>query len=771
MRFTAGWLASLALLLTACGGDPAPSAPSNPNAVYPRFDPTASDLPFNNDLVFAGTTDGTADVGTPSDPVREALNQLDGFSTSAYFDVMLSGALAPDSAQAGQSVRLIELETGTADPLPLASVTGVRGAAVFDVRVVSLDGAASNAVRLRPTAPLKPRTKYLVALTDDLRDPAGNRLGRSASYQAVRNSATAIAPALLPVRQAVQAWEALAAGVIAAGSGGTLSPAQAQEKLLLTYTFTTTDTLGPLRAMGSPRGTIAQMQIDAGTLPATAVANAQALEVASLLPSPKERPLGVSALTGIDFNAFSSSLAANVGKLYTGYLQLPYYLTAADAPGLAFGEFLARPWRPDETLAGSLTTPVPADADGSRNVTWRYPFARLTGNESVPLQVTLPENNWVPGYAGAANCSQIYTATGYPTVIYVHGITSDRTSVLALAHTLASRCIATVAIDLPLHGVPANSAFVNALNTQRSASIPFAALYGASAPRERHFEVAGAPGAPAPMNFAAPGTNDGSGAQFINLPHLTVTRDHSRQAVMDLLNLNASLGGLNTAVRAFASAPPGIDLNRIYVVGVSLGGILSSVFTTVNQSALANDLGFGLPSPLRPIRGLVASVAGSQVSQILARSATFAPVINSGLSSFGVLSGTSDYERFFYTAQAAVDSADPVNFMGTLATQGVPVLVQQVNGDLVVPNGASEAPLAGTSALASLLGATRLGVGSTVLGRGYVRHTAGGHVSLLRPEGGAPQVTAEMQTQVVTFVLNNGTVSVGGSAPGNIEPP
>ncbi len=770
MRFTAGWLALLALLLTACGGDPAPSTP-NPNAVYPRFDPTAGDLPFNNDLVFAGSTDGTAHVGAPSDPVRAALNQLDGFSTSAYFDVMLSGSVAPATAQAGQSVRLIELETGTADPLPMTSVTGVRGVASFDVQVVSLDGASGNAVRLRPTQPLKPRTKYLVALTDDLRDLAGARMGRSASYQAVRNSATAIAPALLPVRQAVQAWEALAAGVIAAGSGGTLSPAQAQEKLLLTYTFTTTDTLGPLRAMGSPRGTIAQRQIDAGELQATAVNNAQSLEASNLLPSPKARPLGINELTGIDFNLFSASLAANVGKLYTGFLELPYYLTAADAPGLAFGEFLARPWKPDEILAGALVSPVPADADGSRNVTWRYPFARRTGNELVPLQLTLPQNNWVPGYAGAANCGQIYTATGYPTVIYVHGITSDRTSVVALAHTLASRCIATVAIDLPLHGVPANSAFVSTLNTQRSGSIPFAALYGANVPRERHFEVAGAPGAPAPMNFVTPGTNDGSGAQFINLPYLTVTRDHSRQAVMDLLNLNASLGSLNTAVQGFASAPPGLDLNRVYVVGVSLGGILSSVFTTVNQSAIANDTVFGLPSPLPPIRGLVASVAGSQVSQILARSATFAPVINNGLSTFGVLPGTSHYERFFYTAQAAVDSADPVNFMGTLASQGVPVLVQQVNGDLVVPNGAPEAPLAGTSAMARLLGATRLGVGATALGRGYVRHTAGGHVSLLRPEGGAPQVTAEMQTQVVTFVLNNGTVSVGGAAPGNIEPP
>jgi len=94
-----------------------------------------------------------------------------------------------------------------------------------------------------------------------------------------------------------------------------------------------------------------------------------------------------------------------------------------------------------------------------------------------------------------------------------------------------------------------------------------------------------------------------------------------------------------------------------------------------------------------------------------------------------------------------------------------------VANDAVIPNNAASAPLAGTEAMASLLGTTQLGLGSTGLGRGFVKFTAGGHASLLRPEGGAPQVTAEMQAQVVTFVLNDGTVGVGSQAPGDIELP
>lgn len=772
--FLLSTLALSSIALQGCGGSDTEKAPppSGPDAyvvgTHPRFDPVISDLPFNTDLIFAAaaTSDGTANLGAPTDPVRATMNQLDGFSTSAFFDIQLSGSLNPATALASQTVFLIEL-SATGDALDPANISGITGLANYDVQVVSLDGGSNNTIRIRPTKPLKAKTKYLVVLTNDLRDSGGAPLTRSWTYNALRDPAYTTLEALVPVRNAIVGWETLGSGFLAAASGGALSVAAAKEKLVLTYTFTTTDPVSPLIAMASPRAAIAGLQIAAGASPSTAVANVQQLESFGLLPTPKARSLGIAGVTGVDFSAFSSQLVANVGKLYTGYIKLPYYQTAAT--GLPFGEYLTRNWKPDLTLAGALGRTIPTDVDGSYNVTYRYPFAAKTGDESVPLQVTMPQDNWVPGYAGAANCGQIYAATGYPTVIYVHGITSDRASVVALGHTLASRCVATIAIDLPVHGIPANSAFVNVLNVEKSAVIPFATLYGDNAPHERHFNVAGSGGAPAPMNFETPGASDGSGAQFINLGFLTNTRDNNRQAVMDLLNLNASLASVNTEMLKTVST--GLDLNRVYVVGVSLGGILGSVFTTVNQLAIANDAQLGLASNLNPIRGLITSAAGTQVAQILVNSATFAPVINGGLGASGVMVGTTNYERFLYAAQSAMDAGDPVNYMETLAQLGVPVLVQQINNDLVIPNNAAGAPLAGTQAMASLLNTTQLGLGSTQLGRGYVKHTAGGHASLLRPEGDAPQVTAELQTQVVTFVLNSGGVTVGGGAPGNIELP
>jgi pimeloyl-ACP methyl ester carboxylesterase len=764
----------LPALLSGCGGGgkddkaPAPvAAESFVAGTHPRFDPVISDLPFNTDLIFAkaATTDGTADVGAPSDTVRATLNGLDGFSTSAFFDVMVEGSVDAASVLPMKTVFLLELNTGGKDALNPANIVGITGAASFDTRVVSLDGGTNNAIRIRPILPLKSKAKYLVFLTNDIKDKNGKPLTRSWTYNALHDTSYAIFDSLVPVRNAIAGWETLASSFLVATTG--VAPAAAVDKLVLTYTFTTTDPQAPLVAMAAPRAALAASQIAAGVPAATAVAGVSALEASGLLPTPRQRPLKVAPATGVDMGVLSNGvLAGNIGKLYTGYIKLPYYLTT---PGnLPFGVFLTRAWIPDLTLAAALDVTVPADVDKSYNLTYRFPFAAKTADESVPLQVSLPEPGWVPGYAGSANCGQIYAASGYPVVIYVHGITSDRTSGLALAHTLASRCIATVAIDLPLHGVAANNAFVNVLNVEKSQLIPFAALYGADAPHERHFNVAGPGGAPAPMNFEAPTTNDGSGAQFTNLGYLLNTRDNNREGVIDLLNLNASLKGLD----ADFVQPQGAKLNldNVNVVGHSLGGILGTVFTAVNQTAIANEAKLGLTSNLNPIRSVVASVAGSQVAQVLVNSATFAPVINAGLGKAGVNPGTSNYEKFMYAAQSAVDSGDPVNFSQLLATLNVPVLLQQVKGDQVIPNSADSAPLAGTSAMARLLGTSWLGLGETQLGKGYVKLNAGDHGSLLRPAAGTPQVTAEMQTQVVTFILNAGKVAVGAAAPQNIDP-
>jgi Bacterial virulence factor lipase N-terminal len=776
-------LITFSLALTSCGGsdteesETPPSAASFQPGTYPRFDPVVTDLPFNTDLIFAkaAATDGTADVGAATDPVRAALNQLDGFSISAYFDILISGSVDPATVT-NASVFLLQLNTGTADALNPANIVANNpfvGPATYSVTTASLDGGTNNVIRIRPTLPLKAKAKYLVFVTNDVKDAAGRPLTASWSYNALRDATYAQGNqgSLAPVRNAILGWESLAGGFLAAVSNGALTTTTAKQKLVLSYTFTTTDPQTPLIAMASPRAAVAASQIALQVPSQTAITNATNLDLAGALPSPKARSVGIAAATGVDINLLTANaLAANVSKLYTGYIQLPYYLTA---PGdLPFGEFLKRSWMPDTTLASLMGVTLPADVGGSYNLTYRFPFAKRTSIESVPLQVTMPQDATVPAFpiAPTATCGQLFGASGYPVVIYVHGITSDRASVLSLAHTLSSRCVATVAIDLPVHGIAANSPFVNALNVERNG---ISALYGADAPHERHFNIAGASGAPAAMNFTNPTANDGSGAQFVNLAYFGNNRDNLRQGVVDLLNLNASLMNIDTALKTFL--PVGIDRTKVYVVGMSLGGIISTNFVTSNQLAIGAEVQLGMTPVLNPVRGMVLSASGTQVSQIMLNSATFGPSIKAGLAAAGVNEGTSNYERFIYAIQSTLDSGDPVSFSQTLAnlpdSLKMPLLLQQVRNDLVIPNSAASAPLTGTEAMARLMGMTQLVPGTTQLGRGHVKMNAGAHTSLLRPDIAAPQITPEFQTQVVSFVLNAGNVSVGAYAPTNVEVP
>lgn len=197
----------LTSLVAGCGGNSSGSTPApTPTETFkagthPRFDPVTSDIPFNTDLIFAAAaqSDGTANVGAATDPVRQVLNALDGFSISAPFDILLSDSINPATAIANQSVFLVALETGTKEPLDLANVTGVRGIAPIDVQVISLDGGSHNAIRIIPTKPLLPKTKYLVFLTNDLHDHQGKALTPSWTYNALRDNSFVVLDALKPV--------------------------------------------------------------------------------------------------------------------------------------------------------------------------------------------------------------------------------------------------------------------------------------------------------------------------------------------------------------------------------------------------------------------------------------------------------------------------------------------------------------------------------------------------------------------------------------------
>ncbi len=763
--------AAVAMALAACGGGSDSfedqTAGGTPAGTYPKFNPVTSDLPLNTDLVFAAaaTSDGTANVGVATNPVESAINVLDGFSTNAYFDIAFDGGsidpasvCALGTCEGVPNVFVMALDTsgGDGDALNPANVIGIQGAAAVSTSVVSLDGGTDNVLRIAPLQPLDAKTKYLVFVTNSVLDANGDPIKASSSYNILGENEPALSASLQAARGAVQGWETLASLVLLGGpSEDPLAVQAAKDSIAISYTFTTTDPIAPLVGMAAPRAALAGLGVPSE--------NVNGLQAGGLLSTPEASDLvGVPAATGQDIGALTG-LAVDVATLYTGYIQLPYYLTTPETTASA--SYTQDSWVPDATLAANLGMSVPADVDGSTNVTYRYPFATQQSLETVPLQVTLPD----PAYevATGVTCSDANPG-GLPVVIYVHGITSDRSSVVALAHSLAGACLATVAIDLPLHGVTNNTESpLYGLNVENPAGLgaAFAGL-GDDAPRERHF------------NDAA-----GSGGQFINLQVLQNTRDNLRQSVMDLLNLNASLDAISANLEAQMLS--GLDTTNVKVVGVSLGGVVGTVYATVNQLAYGADSAAMFASNLHPLNGVVSSSAGGQLTQVLANSLALGPTVNGGLAQAGVNQGTSDYEKFLYAAQSTIDSGDPVNFASTLSALGVPVMVQQIVGggdasglgdtkvytaDKVIPNSVEGAPLAGTTPLAALAGASLPGSAPGAASANLLINLAiGHHASLLRPSedgvtvatNGETLATGELQTEVVTFVLDSANIAVG----------
>lgn len=385
--------------------------------------------------------------------------------------------------------------------------------------------------------------------------------------------------------------------------------------------------------------------------------------------------------------------------LYAGTVQVPYYLTAAahandTAP-------LGTWWQAANPLGGA------------NHLTFANPLPVATSTETIPLLASIPKG---PKPEGGR----------WPVVIYQHGITSNRGTLVAIADSLAAAGFAAVAIDLPLHGV-------TGAETNGTAAFRMAGS-------ERTFDldlVNNTTGAPGPD-----GLIDSSGTHFINLSSLLTTRDNGRQAVADLFVLTKALETMD-----YDGGGADFDTAKACFVGHSLGGMVGGTFLALEPGVNAGVLG----------------MPGGAVAKLLDGSASFGPRIAAGLGAKGVAKGTADYESFMGAFQTVVDATDPVNY--TAATgAGRGILLFEVLGDLVVPNnvfadapdGTVPSPTAGTDPLAMYLGLTPVDASTAGTDlQAWVRFTAGDHSSLLSPAANAT-VTTVMQTAMASFLASDG---------------
>lgn len=644
------------------------------------FDPASGDptkVPIPTNLFLSGTTDLTmnipvADPTDFSDPLV-AINALDGFSTVAPWSTNFSVDVAPASV-GPDSVKVYEVTLSG----PGGAVVAVNGELAFGQDYVA--AANGSSVAIVPTKPLKQLTSYMAVITNGIEDDDGNAATPSQTYFISKRTSPLIdedgnstdpllpnetAQALEPLRQLTNYQEAAAA-----------SQGVDPETIVLSWTLTTQSITPVLTAVKSITG-------------------------------PGESTLAPTGMNTAAVGGFG------MADIYIGTMTSPYYLTAPSAqnPVAPLNEF----WK---AAPGGYVPPF--DALGldptSTNLTLANPIPVATGMQNLPVLMTVPNE-----YSG-----QTKPEAGWPIMIFQHGITRNRTDMLAVADTMASIGYAVVAIDLPLHGV-----------TETDGSNPFYIEGTPFGPvsNERTFDldlIDNATGAPGPD-----GVVDASAAHYINLSNLLVSRDNIRQGVADLFTLTETIPLMDID----GDAAGDFNEANITYTGLSLGSI-----TGINYLAFDPN-----------VQSAVLSAPGGGIASMLIGSPTFGPRIIGGLEAAGVVQGTTEFNLFVLATQTAIDAADPIN-LGANASLLNNVLVHEILGDQVITNTVPGAPLSGTEPLIAAMGLTSYSESAFNPDGidGAVRFTAGEHGSILSPAS-SPEATAEMQQQMAAFHLSGGT--------------
>lgn len=628
---------------------PEPTLPSEPDTTTqgPIFDPSNGLLPTTNDLLFAGSVDGTLNIpNAGANPLLDMVNKLDGFSTSSPLTASFGAPIQTTSLSIGENVRVFEV---TKDASGLITVVGDElGASDL---YVTTTAANSDTLVIQPLKPLKENTSYMVVLTTGIQVLAGTPeaaqgAAPSATYKLAKATVDYPSDSALA---ALNGLRAIASNTEAMAKSK--DEALVSDNIALSWSFTTQSVSNTLKLL--------QSTVEAG-------------EIGDVTPM--------------------GSSPRGAANLAVTTLDIPYYLEkpTTDNPTAAVTGY----WK---------------GVDGS-DLTRFNPSPVLNETLTIPVVVSIPAVGEMP-------------ASGWPVVIYQHGITRNRTDVLAVADSLAAVGFAVVSIDLPLHGITEQSP--ESIQPFKSDNEFTFGIDYVTQDEDGNVTAQG-----------ADGVEDSSGSSFLNLSNLLASRDNIRQGALNLMVLRKTLEA-SPSLNGVA-----IDGSRVGFVGHSLGGMVGSVFLGAET----------MPT----VSSIVA--AGGGIPRLLDASASYGDTVRGGLAAQGVTG--ADYQSFLTVAQWILDAADPINYAQTAADTH-PIHMIEMIGDTVVPNSAGlTGPLSGTEPLAALMGLQSVSQTATdgAFGiDGIVRFTEGTHGSILDPSVSLA-ATTEIQSQIAAYQLTFGTV-------------
>ncbi|WP_068545101.1 VolA/Pla-1 family phospholipase [Thalassotalea crassostreae] len=729
------------------------------------FDPSNGLLSYPNDLLFSPTTANTADftlnlpVDDPtdlSDPLVAA-NALDGWSTNQPFVIGFDFAdgvsLDPSAVYNSNAVSVYEVVMGAnledpdcAEINPSLVCKTVRQLNITEDYFIQ---ALGDDLAFVPLKPLKPKTTYIVALTDRLEDTNGNQIYPSTTYDLMQNDINA-SPLADPAQRGLQA-------IINSYENVAEEFGIQRESIIYTMAMTTQSTTDVLDVA---KKLIVSDLADPSTAPYTGV-----------------QYIGQSAADLLGFEIVDETdprVIYTAAKVHVGSVNNVRYYSAVPTEANPAAP-VNTPWKANcdsgAMLAGADPAMIPEGPisandgfcmafglrdigiDTDRNLTKFNPIPALVERQNLDVLMTTPDINEVNKIRGKQGMPLLEVPeNGWPVVMYQHGITRSKEDMLAITGALSMAGFATAAIDHPLHGSRG---------------------YG-------------------PMNAVV------DPVAYLNLGSLLTGLSNMRQSITDTLAFRMAL---NTVM----GVDEGINGNEVYYTGQSLGSITGVAFLAMTNTTVGDSIP-GVPAiaidPKFKVDAATLSVPGGGIGNFLMESPSFGPLIKGLLAAsgsedfrnFAVASGFGDdytaawvafeeagmasafdgsFALFTFATQSILDSADPINFAGTVQSNGSNILVHTVVGngmdnleDQIIPSKADGQgnQLAGSNALISLLG---LPVISTYVEdengvSAAVKFVNGNHGSLLDP---SPQpesineaaVTQEMQTQMANYFMYKGT--------------
>jgi pimeloyl-ACP methyl ester carboxylesterase len=226
-----------------------------------------------------------------------------------------------------------------------------------------------------------------------------------------------------------------------------------------------------------------------------------------------------------------------------------------------------------------------------------------------------------------------------PVVVFGHGMSTEKRLGLFLADKLAGAGYAMMAIDLPLHG--------DRTVCLSDGDCAGGAQCAADGVCLQNGQPADVRRLPAPSGWGS-GIPVASGQAFVDVENLFATRDHFRQAIVDvaaqvrlirLMDWREATGGFH------------LDPERVHYAGISLGAILGTA------------VGAGDPA----FEAMLLNVGGAGLTDLIQESFTFSSTLRAALADKGIEEGSPEHFAFVNASRWVFDEIDPINLGRYLA--------------------------------------------------------------------------------------------------------